>query len=192
MLKILIVPLTRPYIYDYIDNWYSKVEEELNRAVGTKAVEVYVWPETVMVSMNCFDWQRGQYIAPCVLNQLSTIFSSLAKAGMYIVGIGYLDGYDVGLNFVFGEADPGNRVAVVFTRRLDQAFYGLERDYNLYAERVIKELIHELGHIMGLPHCNKRSCVMSFSNSVAEVDLKTHSFCEKCANALKRVLLGNR
>ncbi len=54
-----------------------------------------------------------------------------------------------------------------------------------FFERVKKELLHELGHTFGLGHCQDKGCIMSFSNSVLEVDLKGLGFCSKCEGVLR-------
>lgn len=76
----------------------------------------------------------------------------------------------VGLNFVFGQADLMKSIAVLSTARLK----GLK-----FRERVVKETVHELGHLFFLEHCEK-PCVMSFSNSILDVDEKSSEFCDKC------------
>lgn len=184
MLKVLFVPLNRNYVFDYIDDWKNIVADSLSRA-GLSS-EILIWPSTIKPSMKCFNWARKQYLAPCIIENLGNMFYDYLNE-YFIVGIGYIDGYDYGLNFVFGEASPINRIAVVFTRRLDPRFYGEEPNYNLYLERVAKEIVHELGHLLGLSHCKRRTCVMSFSNSVYEVDAKTRFFCETCSNTLRKL-----
>ena len=57
----------------------------------------------------------------------------------------------------------------------DKIFYG----------RIIKESVHELGHVFGLRHCENRKCVMHFSNSIEDTDIKTHVFCKNCKNILR-------
>jgi archaemetzincin len=91
------------------------------------------------------------------------------------------DGYVEGLNFVFGIALPKEAVALVFNKRL------LSEDGNLYKLRLLKEVLHETGHLLGLPHCTDPSCVMSFSNSVLDVDRKKAEFCGRCKNKLKNM-----
>jgi len=76
------------------------------------------------------------------------------------------DIYDSNYNFVFGLAYPF-RGAIVSTYRLKNF------------ERIKKEVLHEMGHVFGLGHCNNY-CVMRFSNSVFEVDEKPDKYCENC------------
>jgi archaemetzincin len=66
------------------------------------------------------------------------------------------------------------------TRRLHQESYGLPEDTRLLFGRAEKEAVHELGHAYGLAHCRSFDCVMRFSNSVEQVDLKPGHFCQLC------------
>ncbi|MGC9444169.1 MAG: peptidase [Candidatus Methanospirareceae archaeon] len=76
------------------------------------------------------------------------------------------DLYVAGMNFVFGLAHTG-KAAVLSIHRL-------------YSEElIVKEAIHELGHVFGLPHCTNE-CVMQYSNSLAEAETKPARLCERC------------
>ena len=97
-----------------------------------------------------------------------------------VVGIVDVDLYVPRLNFVFGEADVLSRTAVVSLCRLRQEYYGLAPDDGLFLERATKEIVHELGHTFGLRHCPNNKCVMHFSNSLADTDLKEAHFGDKC------------
>jgi archaemetzincin len=72
------------------------------------------------------------------------------------------------LNFVFGHAHINGKVATVYLQRLRQEFYGLEKNENLFLQRVLKEAVHEIGHAFGLGHCPISRCVMNFSNSISD------------------------
>ncbi|TLX91314.1 MAG: hypothetical protein E6K97_02920 [Thaumarchaeota archaeon] len=37
---------------------------------------------------------------------------------------------------------------------------------------MVKECVHELGHIFGFVHCPNIECVMYFSNSLSDTDIK--------------------
>ena len=92
------------------------------------------------------------------------------------------DLFEEGFNFVFGEAEREGRNAVVSVWRLRH------EDESVFFRRVLKEVNHELGHCFGLEHCPNPSCVMSFSNSLIEVDRKGEGFCGTCLDKLGSVL----
>jgi len=119
--------------------------------------------------------ERKQYLS-------SKLLASLEKSGgdERVVDIADVDLYVPRLNFVFGEADIVSGTAIVSLCRLRQEYYGLAPDEALFLERATKEIVHELGHTFGLGHCPNNKCVMHFSNSLADTDLKEAHFCNKC------------
>ncbi|WP_440060032.1 archaemetzincin family Zn-dependent metalloprotease [Thermogladius sp. 4427co] len=186
MLEVFIIPLTTAGVVEYIGYITSSVRESFSRA-GLE-LDIVEWPETVKPSLKCYDWARLQYLASCLVNELYEYFTRLRVAGSkYVIGIGEVDGYEPGLNFVFGLAVPARKTGVVFTKRLREEYYGKKPSYDLYVERVIKEVVHELGHLLGLDHCDYKKCVMSFSNSILDVDYKERFFCEKCSLKLREL-----
>ena len=132
--------------------------------------------------LSLFDWRRMQYRADRLALWLHERYKEYVRPlKRLVVGIVDSDGYVEGLNFVFGIALPKEAVALVFNKRL------LSEDGNLYKLRLLKEVLHETGHLLGLPHCTDPSCVMSFSNSVLDVDRKKAEFCGRCKNKLKNM-----
>ncbi len=123
--------------------------------------------------------QRGQYLASAILNELSP--------SDRVLGVVDVDIYAHGLNFVFGEADIARRRALISLARLGQEYYELPRDENLFRERTLKEAVHELGHTFGLEHCHCPTCVMHFSNSLHDTDLKGWQLCPRCREKVKRL-----
>ncbi len=112
----------------------------------------------------------------------SKLLASLRKSEREerVVGIIDVDLYVPRLNFVFGEADVVSGTTIVSLYRLRQEYYGLAPDEALFLERTTKEIVHELGHTFGLGHCPNNKCVMHFSNSLADTDLKRANFCSSC------------
>jgi len=92
-----------------------------------------------------------------------------------------VDLYAGHLNFVFGEADPDVGIAVVSTYMLRPEFYGEAPSPELFLSRLVKEAVHELGHTFRLGHCPDPACVMHFSNSILDTDLKGPDFCPRCS-----------
>jgi len=129
-----------------------------------------------------FNQVRQQYNSMDVLLALSGVQS---RAGDKVLGLTPVDLFIPILTFVFGQAQLNNRLAVMSTYRLHQRFYGLPEDDDLLLRRCEKEAVHELGHTFGLVHCSTFDCVMHFSNSVDEVDLKSSAFCPDCEKALR-------
>ncbi len=177
--RVVLVPMTTLGVTEYIETLRDEVSKTLSE-IGLGELDVLVWPDVVKPPMKCFDWDRVQYNAGCIAKYLRDLFQVIGVVeSSLIIGIGYLDGYEYGYNFVFGEAVREYNVAVVFTKRLKPEFYGEQASYDLYYERLVKEILHELGHLLNLGHCSNH-CVMRFSNSVREVDEKPKTYCDEC------------
>jgi len=97
-----------------------------------------------------------------------------------LLGITERDLYIPILTFVFGEAQMGGSSAVVSYHRLTQEFYGLPRDLDLLANRLLIEAVHELGHTLHLTHCHEYRCAMAPSHAVEYIDIKDSGFCDDC------------
>ncbi len=131
--------------------------------------------------LELYDSGRMQYDASRVNVFLFERYRLLIEEGFYVVGLVAADGFVEGLNFVFGLASPALRTASVYLARLRSG--GLE----LFFERVVKVVVHELGHLFGLEHCVNPSCVMRFSNSLTELDEKGSEFCGECLEKLAKL-----
>ena len=158
-----------------LGNIADEIIEELKDKVGG----IFHCPVAIKAGFSdlaqAYNPERKQYLS-------SKLLASLKKAEgeERVVGIADVDLYVPRLNFVFGEADMVSGTAIVSLCRLRPEYYGLASDEALFLERATKEIVHELGHTFGLGHCPKNKCVMHFSNSLADTDLKEAHFCSKC------------
>lgn len=160
------------------------VEQSLLNVIGRALAREFGRAWTVISSLDhphyAYNQRRGQYLSDAILSRLQRVKSPCKK----LLGVVDLDLYTSGLNFVFGQASMSGREALIALPRLRQGFYGLPDDEGLYHERVVKEAIHELGHAYGLGHCSDRHCVMHFSNSLRDTDVKRKEFCALCRRRL--------
>ena len=128
---------------------------------------------------------RGQYRADMINVWLYNEFSEHISNNSYLIALIDEDAYVPGLNFVFGLASPSLHVASVYLSRLKFALR-YPRDMRHLIVRVRKEVMHEVGHLLGLEHCPNPLCVMHFSNSIFDTDRKSWMFCNECALKLKQ------
>ena len=127
-----------------------------------------------------FNKKRNQYLSTSILKTI--VGNKEYATDEKILGIIDYDLYVPKLNFVFGEAS--RRAAIISLTRLRHQFYGLPEDQILFRRRVLTEAVHELGHTYGLGHCRNSHCVMFFSNSLIDTDMKGPDFCERCKKNL--------
>ncbi|MCC7144181.1 MAG: peptidase M54 [Candidatus Eisenbacteria bacterium] len=138
-----------------------------------------------------YDVARGQTNAVRLLDVLSAALgqglngSGAAAPWHRVLGITDVDLFMPVLSFVFGQAQLGGEACLVSIHRLDDAVYGLPANPDLLLARFEKEVLHELGHTFGHRHCHQNGCVMRYSASVEEIDLKSARFCEGCTDQLR-------
>lgn len=131
--------------------------------------------------------RREQYFATPILEELK---QNIPEDADKVLGVLDVDIFVPALNFIFGQADLGGQVALISLTRLREEFYGNSKNEKLFFDRVVKEAVHELGHTFGLRHCDDVKCVMHFSNSLRDTDIKGSNFCEDCKEECKKKLEG--
>jgi archaemetzincin len=159
----------------------SFLQEKIEEILPLQVVRV---PLPLPLPTRAYDARRNQYAAEPFLKILLEQKSDFENIPL---GLVERDLFEDGLNFVFGVALPF-QVALVATARLHESFYGRPEDQDLYYKRVLKECMHELGHVFGLGHCPDPKCVMHFSNSLADTDYKSYLYCPRCFERVKRMI----
>jgi archaemetzincin len=176
--EILIVPLGT--VEAEILSWLVGALKEV-LGLETTAGEPFPLPA------DSYDARRRQYRGELLL---AALHRQAGAAFGRVLGLAGVDCYAGGLNFIFGQASSWGRVAFVALPRLRESFYNPRHEgqtqpegLDLFRERVLKEAVHELGHTWGLAHCPDARCVMHFSNSLFDTDLKRATYCADCVRA---------
>jgi archaemetzincin len=137
----------------------------------------------IQVPKYLFDRARQQYRSDRLLSWLEQTLRP--SNDIKLVALCNFDAYFGNYNFCFGHAIVGGSVAAVYLQRLLPHSY-TDRDdrlRDLFQNRLIKEVAHELGHTFGLRHCFRNSCVMHKSKSINDTDNKNKKFCNICSNS---------
>ncbi len=160
------------------------VDSEMIEAIGKKIENILSIKTRISLLRENPDYAynkvRGQYYSTEIIKRINEISSSRK-----VLGIVEVDLFTPVLTFVFGEAQLDGKGGVVSTYRLREGVFN-EKDFVF--ERLYKEILHEMGHLYGLTHCDLKECVMHFSGNVRQIDLKGNDYCEACLDKLKSKL----
>ncbi|MDD5135646.1 MAG: archaemetzincin family Zn-dependent metalloprotease [Phycisphaerae bacterium] len=158
----------------------GEIETAILQELSIKLIATFGCPviikNPIPVPQEAFVPDRNQYFSDAFLKRLQPAKNKETR----ILGITDVNLFTRGLNFVFGQADSTTGIAVISLHRLRQDICGLPSDQTLLLERALKEAVHELGHTFGMEHCEEERCVMFFSSSLVDTDLKNPYFCSHC------------
>ncbi len=152
------------------------VRTHVSRAIGAP-IGLWDGPDR---PRDTYDERRKQHASG---RMLKFLLDRGPGPGAKVVGITDRDLFIPILTFVFGEAQLGGGAAVVSTARLREPVP--RADARLFADRIAKECVHELGHALGLLHCPVARCAMSRSATVRDVDVKACGLCDDCRTRLR-------
>jgi len=146
--------------------------------------------EVLPIPRKAYNASRRQYLSTIFLQSIKDYAARNRnkKAFNRILGVTDVDLYASGLNFIFGEAQFLGEAAVISLYRLRPEFYGEPPEWDLFAERAVKEAVHEIGHTLGLRHCPNSTCVMHFSLHIGMTDRKHKEFCDACRLKIQRCI----
>ncbi len=151
----------------------GEVENELLAYLKSGLERVFLYPcriaKPIAISEASYNPRRGQYNAVALLKEM---VKSMPKRRGKLLGVSEVDLFVPDMNFVFGVA-MGNTAII--------SLYRLRNGHDVLRQRALKEAVHELGHTFGLGHCPDIKCVMHFSNSIVDTDIKDTDFCMNCS-----------
>lgn len=143
------------------------------------------WPvfasERLLEPGPAYDPVRQQYQAQVLLQML---VQPPPSPSVKRLGLTHVDLFLPVFTHLFGYAQLEGPVGLVSLYRLRPEFSGDEPAPEVLVERVVRELLHELGHTFGLRHCPVPWCVMNPSRLPEEVDLKDDAYCDPCLRAV--------
>ena len=177
--------IVQPILFQPDKGISSSLEKALSEEFNAFSI-VTAQPIKQISEQLLFDNQRKQWKSNDILQWLSDKYNKLSSKSRTtkILAICDFDAYSGTLNFVFGQAHLDGSISAIYLPRLRQEFYGLKPDNSLFYQRISKEAVHELGHSFGLGHCKNKKCVMHFSNSLSDTDIKTSNLCNVCKGHL--------
>jgi len=165
----------------------GEVPPQVKREASSALRNIYDYEVTVhdeqRVPEGAYDRSRDQYRAEQFIELVSRV-----GGGEKNIGVTAQDLYYRRRNYVFGLAYLNGDGSVISTHRLQTPSDGgisTKSAAEVFTDRVRKEIVHEIGHTLGLEHCDDNRCVMSFSPTVREVDRKEETFCGTCSREFR-------
>jgi archaemetzincin len=171
-LEIVRVGLLAPKLLEEVSGHLKR-----SGVVEIKDSEMIISPEL------SFDPLRRQYRVDTLIEMMhNSVNSGNGKA----VGLTEVDIFLPLFTHLYGYAPLSGKFGIVSVNRLKvEDELPLKEKTRLLSSRGAKEILHELGHLLGLRHCIVPWCVMRPSMEPEEIDAKDLSYCEICLNLIK-------
>ena len=124
----------------------------------------------------CRDIHRNQLDARCLLDRLPQ-----PAADQLLMALVPDDLFFSVMTYVFGLTELGLRRGVLSCHRLGDELAGRE---GVLRQRALVEVVHELGHAVGLVHCPVNECAMHRTLWPEGIDTKQAELCPSCLATL--------
>ncbi|MBW1708635.1 MAG: archaemetzincin family Zn-dependent metalloprotease [Deltaproteobacteria bacterium] len=161
---------------------YGQIDLDILEVLVKELRQLFPFPIVILEACAppdfAYDRGRQQYLAKAILNDL---VKNAPQGCKRIAGLTDVDLFLPILTFVYGEAMLPGQAAVVSTYRLSGKNSENPVPFEMLAKRVVKEVVHELGHTFNLVHCDNKDCVMSFAHELDHIDKKAVRFCRYCS-----------
>jgi len=165
--KIIISPIQNIDVCNY-----QLLGQEIHRTFGFQTET-----KSLLQDVNfAYNLTRDQYHSTAILEKLASTSPSQA---IKIAAITNIDLFIPILTHVYGEAQLAGKACIVSTFRLQEglSIATIEKEVE---KRIVKEVLHELGHTFNLRHCNDKACIMHYCRSIKDVDRKSDQLCRYC------------
>ena len=134
-----------------------------------------------------YDYEAKKYVAMYLLTEMNKLE---VPGNAKMLGVTGVDIFmpESDFPFIFGQAHIGRtgKAAVISMLRMDpKSYVGGKPDDELLIQRMMKEAIHELGHVFGLRNSADPGCVMYLPRDLRGLDRKSDSFCLESQKAFR-------
>lgn len=164
--------------FGYFDELFlNQIAETVNRELHYPAII----KEGHLDISEFYDPVRRQYNGNKLLSEVQSAYSSPDTKS---IGLFNVDLFIPILTYIFGQAFLNGNTGIASAYRLNNERYGMISNEKFILDRFKKEVIHELGHTLGLIHCHVPACVMRSSTYVEDIDQKDASLCISCSNSI--------
>jgi archaemetzincin len=171
---------------------HGNFEIDFIEKIAREIARVFSSPVSIEIShidlSEFYDPLRRQYNANSILNSID--YRS-PEVNLKNIGLFKVDLFIPILTYIFGQAALNGSSGIASQYRLRNEHYGIKKDENLLLERFTKVIIHELGHMFGLIHCQNPICVMRSSTYVEDIDQKNQNFCIPCRSSIAHLSPGD-
>jgi predicted Zn-dependent protease len=164
---------------------FDSVAVDLPRAIAKRLRAILPWRFSVATPLP--DPVPPAGASALDVQQLLSLLPASEHHSELWMGLTGLDMTAPGLDYIFGYAAPEKRAAVVSLHRLADPTGGRRCSRRLLVERATREILHEAGHLMGLPHCDEILCVMRYSQTLQDTDIKHSLYCNRCLTEMSRM-----
>jgi archaemetzincin len=163
----------------------GELDQGLIDEIGKEIFNIFGYPVENLSLINDMDFAldpvRSQYHSTIILEKLAELAPTHT---LKMIAVCDKDLFIPILTHVYGEAQLGGKTCIISSYRLTDNL-PLVDSHRAFYNRLLKEIIHELGHTFNIRHCPDRSCAMHYCRTLKDVDNKSNRFCRYCSVLLE-------